>query len=328
MLPAVIAHADWGASPEKRWMAVAVRLEDGKYLAEHTEQVCDTGRLLADLRKRAGGDGSVLAGFDFPIGVPTYYAKVAGIVDFLSWLPKLGSGVWQEFFEVAETPEQISPFRPFYPRRNYIRKPDQTRNQVRQRHLLDAIGATEMNQLRRLCEKEHPHRRAACPLFWTLGAQQVGKAAIAGWKEVLAPGLPDPELKLHIWPFSGLLRDILANDAIVTVETYPAEFYHQLGIAFGKPRQGEKSGKRVQAQRVNNAGKLLAGASQLGLDLEGKLKAEIEDGFGADQDGEDRFDAVVGLVGMLKTIRELDSFAEPENPDIQCIEGWIFGQSL
>jgi hypothetical protein len=328
MLPAVIAHADWGASPEKRWMAVAVRLEDGKYLAERTEQVCETGRLLADLRKRAGGDGPVLAGFDFPIGVPRHYAQVAGIVDFLSWLTKLGSGVWQEFFEVAETPEQISPFRPFYPRRNYIRKPDQSRGQVRQRHLLEALRATEMNLLRRLCERGHASRRPACPLFWTLGAQQVGKAALSGWKEVLAPGLADSSIQLKVWPFSGRLRELLAGENTIAVETYPAEFYHQLGIAFGQARRGEKSGKRVQIERAQNGGKLLAGAAQYGLHLAGELQAEIATGFGASADGEDRFDAFVGLLGMLKTIRNMDSLAEPGDGNIRCIEGWIFGQSL
>ena len=30
-----------------------------------------------------------------------------------------------------------------------------------------------------------PGRRAAAPIFWTLGAQQVGKAAIAAWRELL-----------------------------------------------------------------------------------------------------------------------------------------------
>jgi hypothetical protein len=328
MLPALIAHADWGVNPKKRWMAVALRSENGNYLAERTEQVGETGRLLADLRKRAGGDGPVLAGFDFPIGVPRHYAYVAEIEDFLSWLPKLGSGVWQEFFDVAETPAQISPLRPFYPHRSVYTGPDGSRQNVRQAELLQALAVGQIDQLRRLCERRHASRRAACPLFWTVGAQQVGKAAITGWREVLAPGLADPALKLQIWPFSGPLADMLTNNAIVTVETYPAEFYHQLGIAFGKPRQSEKSGKRVQAERVKNAGKLLAGAGQVGLDLEGRLKAEIEDGFGADQEGEDRFDALVGLVGMLKTIRDLDSFADPEDTDIRCIEGWIFGQSL
>jgi len=328
MLPAVIAHADWGASPKKRWMAVATLAGNGVYIANKTEQVCKTGYLLADLRIRAGGKGPVLVGFDFPIGIPAYFAHMAGIVDFLSWLPKLGSGVWREFFAVAETPEQISLFRPFYPQRNYILKSDPDRNQVRQRHLLEAMGATEMNQIRRLCETGHQHRRAACPLFWTLGAQQVGKAAIAGWKEVLAPTLADPTLKLQIWPFSGHLADLLTNDTIVAVETYPAEFYHQLGITFAKAHRGEKSGKRVQAERAKNTGKLLACAAQLDLNLEQGLVLEITHGFGTNPDGEDRFDAFVGLLGMLKVLRSPDGIQEPEDLHLRKIEGWIFGQSL
>jgi hypothetical protein len=42
-------------------------------------------------------------------------------------------------------------------------------------------------RLRRQCERATPTRRAACPLFWTLGSNQVGKAAISGWQEVIAP---------------------------------------------------------------------------------------------------------------------------------------------
>lgn len=37
-------------------------------------------------------------------------------------------------------------------------------------------------------------RRAACPLFWTLGGNQAGKAAIAGWRDILQPALLDPVL--------------------------------------------------------------------------------------------------------------------------------------
>jgi hypothetical protein len=277
---------------------------------------------------RARRNGPVLAGFDFPIGVPRHYAQVAGIEDFLSWLPKLGSGVWQEFFDVAETPEQISPSRPFYPYRSYYTGPDGNRQNVRQAELLQALAADQIDHLRRLCERRHTSRRAACPLFWTVGAQQVGKAAITGWRELLAPGLADTALKLHIWPFSGQLANLLRNDTIIAFETYPAEFYHHLGITFRKARRGEKSGKRSHIDRASNADRILASAAQLGLNLKNGLQAEIKAGFGTGTDGEDRFDAMVGLLGILKVVRGLNNFQEPEEAWLRKIEGWIFGQDL
>jgi hypothetical protein len=328
MPPELIAHADWGSNPNKRWIAVADLRGDGIYWAGKSERVGETEDLLVRLRERAGQEGSILIGFDFPIGLPSYYAEIAGIRDFISWLPKLGSGEWDEFFDVAENPEQIRLERPFYPKRNFVSGADHSRLPVRQAHLLEGLKVDRIDQLRRQCERSHPSRRSACPLFWTVGAQQVGKAAINGWQEVLRPSLTDPALKLHIWPFSGRLVDLLAGENIVAVETYPAEFYHQLGITFRKAGKGEKSGKRSHIDRASNADRILASAAQLGLNLEHGLQAEIEDGFGTGNDGEDRFDAMVGLLGMLKVVRGLDNFQEPEEAWLRVIEGWIFGQEL
>ena len=327
MLPAVIAHADWGVNPEKRWMAMARREGDSGYRMMGVNPVSESLPFFHHLKSFAGEPGPVLVGFDFPIGLPIHYARLAGIEDFLSWLPGLGSGKWAEFFDVAERPEQISLGRPFYPKRNNI-PAGEGGPRVRQVDLLDAHRAGHTDQLRRLCEKAHSHRRAASPLFWTVGAQQVGKAALSGWKEILLPGLADPTLHLKLWPFSGRLVNLLDDDLAVAVETYPAEFYHQLGIRFTKPRRGEKSGKRVQSEREANAPALLACLSELGHSLETDLRVEIEVGFGPDANGEDRFDAFIGLVGMLKTIRQLDIFPEPEDQNLLKIEGWIFGQAL
>src|SRR5690606_36678987 len=69
-----------------------------------------------------------------------------------------------------------------------------------QRHLIDGLGVESMTDLLRVCERRNGTRGAASPLFWTLGGKQVGKAAILGWKEVLAPALRDPELDVKLWP--------------------------------------------------------------------------------------------------------------------------------
>ena len=187
--PVLVVHADWGTAPAKRWLASAA-LQDGRYLARTPEPVGEAGTLLH--RLRAAGteaDGSVLLGFDFPIGLPLAYARRVGVDCFTDLLSRLGRGEWDRFYEVAETPEAIGPRRPFYPRR-----PGNTR----QRHLVDALGVDTIDCLRRRCELAHEDRRAASPLFWTLGAQQVGKAAIAGWRDVLGPGLRDASLDVAV----------------------------------------------------------------------------------------------------------------------------------
>jgi hypothetical protein len=65
-----------------------------------------------------------------------------------------------------------------------------------------------------------------------LGGQQVGKAAISGWQDLLSPTLIDNQLHLNIWPFSGSFSALCQPENIVIVETYPAEFYAHLGFSF------------------------------------------------------------------------------------------------
>ncbi len=72
-------------------MALAV-LRRGRYHAHAPERVGDLGTLLARLRRIAGERWTILAGFDFPIGLPAAYARRAGIRDFLEVLPELGRG--------------------------------------------------------------------------------------------------------------------------------------------------------------------------------------------------------------------------------------------
>jgi hypothetical protein len=141
-------------------------------------------------------------GFDFPIGLPQIYARRAGIHDFLSFLEEFQQGRWKEFDQVAEHPEQISLQRPFYPQRP---------GHARQAHLLQGLGVDHVDQLRRACERARLGRRAAAPLFWTMGGQQVGKAALCGWREVLNPSV-------CIWPFQGRLDDLLRPGRIVVAE--------------------------------------------------------------------------------------------------------------
>ena len=314
--PALVAHADWGTAPVKRWLARAA-LADGRYVAQAPEPVGDAGTLLRRLLDATNPSGAVLVGFDFPIGLPLRYAERAGVEDFLALLPRLGREEWGQFFDVAEERAGIGPRRPFYPRR-----PGGTR----QRHLIEALGLATIDDLRRVCDRPHPHRRAASPLFWTLGAQQVGKAAIAGWRDVLAPGLRDPALGLAIWPFSGSLPALLRSDRIVAVETYPGEVYHHLRITWPRAATGLASGKRSQRARAANARILLDWAETVGVALDPALQRQIEAGFGPSPDGEDPFDAVVGLLGMLNVVLGRRAPGEPTDQRVRRVEGWILGQ--
>lgn len=72
---------------------------------------------------------------------------------------------------------------------------------------------------------------------------------------------------------------------------------------------------------------MLAWATRVGVTLAPKLIAEVRDGFGADKYGEDRFDAVVGLLGMIAVLLNLRKAGAPQTPDVQHVEGWILGRA-
>lgn len=186
----------------KRWMAVAT-LERGRYRAHAPEPVGDSATLLERLRDRAPRGGAVLVGFDFPMGLPARYSESVGVTDFLALLPRLGTAEWAGFYDVARLPEEVGPYRPFYPHRHFAG--------VTQRHLLHGVGLDGMRDLLRACDLGHEGRRTATSIFWTFGPQQVGKATIHGWREVLAPalsqrlapGIPEPhgdQPMLHVLP--------------------------------------------------------------------------------------------------------------------------------
>ena len=308
--PQLVVHADWSASPSKRWLARA-ELRGGQFVAHAPEPVGDPAALLADVRAQAGDD-CVLVGFDFPIGVPARYAERAGIDSFLELLPRLGEGRWSRFYDVAENTREIAIERPFYPRR-----PGGTS----QRDLCDALGVATIDELRRVCERATGDRRAASPLFWTLGAQQVGRAAISGWRDVLAPVVRDQTLDVRVWPFSGPLEALLEPGSVVVAETYPAELYDHLGVRF------HTAGKRAQAARAANAAALTGWADRSGVVLESELRAALADGFGPRGDGEDAFDAVVGLLGMLNVVSKRRLPGEPDDLRVRAVEGWMLGQA-
>ena len=313
-LPAVVAHADWSVDPAKRWVAVAVLAQDGRYRAAAPRPVGPLDAFLDGLGAQGGDGPCILLGVDFPIGLPAAYAARAGLDDFTAVLPRLGRGRWRDFFRVAGRPDEVSLARPFFPAR------PGRKGEFSRRQLVEGLGLAGYAELLRACDRASPGRPAAAALFWTLGAQQVGKAAIAGWRDLLIPARAAGR-DLAIWPFDGSLPGLFAPGRVVVAETYPGEVYGHLGLAFGA------GGKRAQAGRAANAAALIGRARSLGVALDAPLSAAIEDGFGPAPAGEDPFDATVGLLGMINVLRGNRPPGAPDDPVVLEIEGWILGQA-
>jgi hypothetical protein len=307
--PRSVLHADWSKHPKKRWASRA-RLVGDRYSVEAPSLVTPA-QILSLLR-----EPGVIAGFDFPIGIPAAYAQRVGATSFLAWLKELGRHPYSAFFDAARTIDQISLHRPFYP---------QSTKDVARQHLVDALGLASHDELFRRCEVASGRR--ACPLFWTLGGNQVGKAALTGWREVLQPGIV---AGATVWPFDGSLDELLVRNAAVIVETYPGDVYGYVGATLPKvknARGDSEQGKRSRASRAASAAGILLWAERSGFDLSADLVRAIRDGFGADAAGEDRFDAVIGVLGMLAVLQGTRSDGAPDDADVRSTEGWIFGRA-
>ena len=250
----------------------------------------------------------MLLGVDLPIGLPAAYAARAGITDFRRGLLAFGRGRWRDFYAPASDPAEIGLRRPFYPRTG--------RPGARQEHLVGGLGLASPAELRRTCDGPTVHRPGAARLFWAIGAQQVGKAAITGWRDLLAPALRQRD-PVRLWPFDGRLAELLGCAAVTVAEAYPGELYHRIGI-----RRGRWS-KRRPADRRAHGPALLEAADRLRVDLDRPLARLIATGFGEQAAGEDPFDATAGLLGLLDVLRT--GAPEPADPKIRRIEGWNLG---
>jgi hypothetical protein len=301
-----LVHSDWSKTPAKRWLAEARRTSSG-WVVETPRLVGALDGFLNDLH---GLPQPTLAGFDFPIGVPAAYASKAQVSSFTELLDSLGAGDWSEFYRVCEEGKEISLYRPFYPR--------VASSKARQAHLLDALGVDDINALRRACERQTETRRAACSLFWTLGGNQVGKAAISGWQSVLEPARRRGAL---LWPFDGDLAVLSKAERLVICETYPAEAYGHIGVRFAPG-----ASKQRQADRRAATASLLTRSLKHGIQFSDALRAVVGDGFGALKGGEDPFDAAIGLLGMIEVVDGRRA-AAPTQIEAGDSEGWILGQA-
>jgi hypothetical protein len=305
--PTLVAHADWSMNPRKCWITV-IRRTGSDWIVSAPRQVGEPGTLLRRLVEEADG-GAVALGADLPIGLPRAYAATRPESDFPGFLR--GLGAMPDFFSVCATLDDIRHDRPFYPRRGIA-------GMTRLSHAL-ALGLADASGLSRHCDRATAERPAGAPLFWTLGANQSGKAAIAAWQTVILPGL-DSCPKLNLWPFEGPFRSLLAPRTVTLAETYPAEALRHLSIRL-------TGSKRRQSDRVAAAGALLQAADRLGASLDSPMHAAVMNGFGADATGEDRFDSALGALCVLNVVAGNRPDIAPADPWIQRWEGWVLGQT-
>jgi hypothetical protein len=290
-------------------MAIARRDGAGRWRAAAPEPAGPPAALAARLIAAAGGAAALL-GVDLPLGLPRLYAeRHARAPDFPGFLRALGGR--PGFFAVAATLAEISPDRPFYPARG-------ARGMTRAAHAA-ALGLPDASCLGRHCDLRTAARPAGAPLFWTLGANQAGKAAIGAWRDMLLPALADGA-PLRLWPFEGRLADLLVPGALVLAETYPAECYCHLGVTLA-------GSKRRRPVRQAAGPVLRAWAAGAGIALAAELAAAIDHGFGPDAAAEDRFDCVCGLFGVLNVLVGRRPEAYPDDPALLRWEGWVLGQT-
>jgi hypothetical protein len=306
-LASLAVHADWSIDARKRWMACARRTQSGWCLTA-PEPVGEVGSLLARLRSAADG-GAVALGVDLPLGVPRAYAMQRTETDFLALLRQTAG--WPDFFRVCVTVAELNAERPFYPARGIL-------GMTRAAHAA-ALGLGGPTGLSRACDRATAERPAGAPLFWTLGANQSGKAAIAAWRDMLVPALLAGE-RIRLWPFEGSFRALLAPGTVAVAETYPAEAMRHLGIRL-------KGSKRRQTDRAAVADALLGAMVAVRAHPDAALRTASRNGFGADASGEDRFDCILGLLCVLNVLEGNRPDTAPADPWIQLWEGWVLGQT-
>jgi hypothetical protein len=205
--------------------------------------------------------------------------------------------------------------RPFYPARGL-------KGMTRASHAA-ALGLGGASGLSRACDRATMERPPGAPLFWTLGANQSGKAAIAAWRDMLLPALGTGLARgpgMRLWPFEGQFRALLAPDCVVVAETYPAEALRHLGIKL-------RGSKRRQPDRASVAPRLLDAMASLNVTPAPALVEALSDGLGRDPAGEDRFDCLLGVLCVINVLAGHRPDTTPDDPWLRTWEGWVLGQT-
>jgi hypothetical protein len=293
-------------------MAKAVPF-DRSYSVSKPQPVGELQTLIERISSERGQHQCALIGFDFPIGIPSLYAKSENLTDFPEFLANLGVGDWKDFYEICSHVEEISTHRPFYP---YNFTPKGTK---KRQHLVEKLGLVEFDDLLRRCELSQKQHKipAAGPLFWTLGAKAAGRGAIRGWRDVIAPAVKEQKVKL--WPFHGRLVDLLQPGTTVIAETYPTQYHPWIF----KSRLEGKGRLEVRKSQTDH---FETWAADKSVRFEPELCQSIRNGFVDGKD--DELDAFIGVLGMIEVALGLKPEGHHPDPSLGKIEGWILGQSL
>jgi hypothetical protein len=309
----MIAHADWSCDPCKRQVAVA-SLVSASVGAGPRYRVVSLAAAprgnepdIFGLLPAAQLPGAALLGFDFIIGLPKAYAAAAEVNSFPVFLAALGSPPWEDFEHIAEWPAEIGVRRPFYPKR-----PGGTTRE----HLYAGLGLSAQ-ALRRRCEGSD-----AEILFWTLGPKQTGKASLHGWR--LLRQARATTTGIALWPFEGSLTALLAGaNRVVVAEAYPREFYRYIGVS---SRAGWS--KRRRNDRLQCVPALLEWADSLSVGWDADILRRVRSGLSEGTAGEDEFDAIVGLIGLIGVATGRISDGLPaDDCAVATTEGWILGRA-
>ena len=175
--------------------------------------------------------------------------------------------------------------------------------------------------LSRACDRATADRPAGAPLFWTLGANQTGKAAITAWRDLLLPALAGPSPPA-LWPFDGALLPIC---------------WRRGGSWWPKPTRPRPCGSLACGWAAASAAtptgwrwRLSLRDRMAGLRMPGPPRpwtCWLATGFGADAAGEDRLDCLLGLLGLLQVLTGRRANTVPDDPAVRRWEGWVLGQS-
>ncbi len=182
-----------------------------------------------------------------------------------------------------------------------------------------ALGLQNAAALSRACDRATHERPAGAPPFWTLGANQSGKAAIAAWRDMLCPALA-AQLPLLLWPFAGDFRALLRPGGIALAETYPAQALRLLELRL----QGSK---RRQPDRAALAPALRARMRRMNVHPDKELTDAIKAGFDPRPHGEDQFDSLLGLLNVIAVVDGHAPDGTPDDPMLRIWEGWVLGQT-
>jgi hypothetical protein len=125
---------------------------------------------------------------------------------------------------------------------------------------------------------------------------------------------------VRLWPFEGGLHALLAPGVAVLAEVYPAEALRQCGLRL-------PGSKRAQGPRRALAPALRAAMAARRVVPSPALARAVAAGFGADAAGEDRFDSVIGLLGLVGVLDGVRPDFVPDDPWVRRWEGWVLGQT-